>query len=89
MAKPKNIETREKSNPQVQAENKAQKQPKKAQKTAQNKPRKYRSLSRFIEVFEFKGTRYTIHPNSVIENLPEDAPQVQRLIKENKLVEVK
>ncbi len=89
MAEPKNIETQEKSNPQVQAENKAQKQPKKTQKNAQKKPKKYRSLSRFIEVFEFKGTRYTIHPNSVVENLPEDAPQVQRLIKENKLVEVK
>jgi len=58
-------------------------------KPTQKKPKKYRSLSRFIEVFEYKGKRYTIHPNSVIENLPEDAPQVQKLIEEGKLVEVK
>ena len=58
-------------------------------KPAQKKRKKYRSLSRFVEVFEHKGTRYMIHPNSVIENLPEDAPQVQKLIKEGKLVEVK
>jgi hypothetical protein len=58
-------------------------------KASPKKPKKYRSLSRFVEVFEFNGTRYTIHPNSVVEGLPEDAPQVQRLIKEGKLVEVK
>jgi hypothetical protein len=58
-------------------------------KASPKKPKKYRSLSRFVEVFEFQGTRYTIHPNSVVEGLPEDAPQVQRLIKEGKLVEVK
>jgi len=73
----------------TQAKNQAQEQPKQTQKTIQKKPKKYRSLSRFIEVFEFKGVRYTIHPNSVVENLPEDAPQVQRLVKEGKLVEVK
>ena len=58
-------------------------------KASPKKLKKYRSLSRFIEVFEFNGTRYTIHPNSVVEGLPEDASQVQRLIKEGKLVEVK
>jgi len=73
----------------MQAKNQAQEQPKQTQKTVQKKPKKYRSLSRFIEVFEFKGVRYTIHPNSVVENLPEEAPQVQRLVKEGKLVEVK
>jgi len=73
----------------TQAKNQAQEQPKQTQKTVQKKPKKYRSLSRFIEVFEFKGVRYTIHPNSVVENLPEEAPQVQRLVKEGKLVEVK
>ena len=62
-----------------------QKQPKQSQR----EPKKYRSLSNYIEVFEHKGVRYTIHPNSVVENLPEDAPQVQKLIKEKKLVEVK
>ena len=60
-----------------------------SQKPAEKKPGKYRSLSRFIEVFEFKGVHYTIHPNSVVENLPEEAPQVQRLIKEKKLARVK
>ncbi len=79
MAKPKKS---------TEAENQA-KEKVNQQKNAQKKPKKYRSLSRFIEVFEFKGTRYTIYTNSVVENLPEDAPQVQRLIKENKLVEVK
>ncbi len=89
MAKPKkNTEAQEKQNSQVQAGNQAQEKASQ-QKPAQKKPKKYRSLSRFIEVFEFKGTRYTIHPNSVVENLPEDAPQVQKLIKEGKLVEVK
>jgi len=73
---------------QVQTENQTQEKVSQ-QKTAQKRPKKYRSLSRFIEVFEFKGTRYTIHPNSVVENLPEDAPQLQKLIKEGKLVEVK
>ena len=73
-----------KKNSQAQTENQVQEKPKQTQK-----PKKYRSLSRFVEVFEHKGIRYTIYPNSVIENLPEDAPQVQRLIKEGKLVEVK
>jgi len=85
----KNIDAQGKQNSQVQAESQAQEQPKQTQKTVQKKPKKYRSLSRFIEVFEFKGVRYTIHPNSVVENLPEEAPQVQRLVKEGKLVEVK
>jgi len=76
-----------KSNPAQSQQN--QEQSKQTQKPAQKKPKKYRSLSRFIEVFEHKGVRYTIHPNSVVENLPEDAPQVQRLIKAGKLVEVK
>jgi hypothetical protein len=58
-------------------------------KQSQRKPKKYRSLSNYIEVFEHEGVRYIIHPNSVVENLPEDAPQVQKLIKEKKLVEVK
>ncbi|OMH40223.1 hypothetical protein [Desulfurobacterium indicum] len=78
----KNTEVQEKQNTQVQ------KQPKQTQKPAQ-KPRKYRSLSSFIEVFEYEGKRYTIHPNSIVENLPEDAPQVKRLIEQKKLVEVK
>ena len=73
-----------KKNSQTQTENQVQEESKQTQK-----PKKYRSLSRFVEVFEHKGIRYTIYPNSVIENLPEDAPQVQRLIKEGKLVEVK
>jgi len=73
-----------KKNSQTQTENQVQEKSKQTQK-----PKKYRSLSRFVEVFEHKGIRYTIYPNSVIENLPEDAPQVQRLIKEGKLVEVK
>lgn len=85
----KNIEAQEKQNPQVQTESQAQEQSKQTPKTSQKKPKKYRSLSRFVEVFEFKGTRYTIHPNAVVENLPSEAPQVQRLIKEGKLVEVK
>lgn len=85
----KNIEAQEKQNSQVQAESQAQEQPKQTQKPVQKKPKKYRSLSKFIEVFEFKGTRYTIHPNSVVENLPEEAPQVQRLIKKGKLIELK
>jgi len=72
-----------------QAESQAKKRLEQSKRTVQKKPKKYRSLSRFIEVFEFKGTRYTIHPNSVAENLPEDAPQVQRLIKSGRLVEVK
>jgi len=76
-----------KSNPAQSQQN--QEQSKQTQKPAQKKPKKYRSLSRHIEVFEYKGVRYTIHPNSVVENLPEDAPQVQRLIKAGKLVEVK
>jgi hypothetical protein len=79
----------------ARVENQTQEQPKQTEakeqqkpKASQKKPKKYRSLSRFIEVFEYKGIRYTIHPNSTVENLPEDAPQVQRLIKGGKLVEV-
>jgi hypothetical protein len=66
-----------------------QEQPKQTQKPVQKTPKKYRSLSRFIEVFEHKGVRYMIHPNSVVENLPEDAPQVKRLIEQKKLIEIK
>ncbi|WP_457679427.1 hypothetical protein [Thermovibrio sp.] len=77
----KNAEAQEKQTPQEQS--------KQTQKPVQKKPKKYRSLSRFIEVFEYKGIRYTIYPNAVVENLPEDAPQVQRLIEQKKLVEVK
>ena len=73
------------SQPKETQEQKPQEQKSKA---SSKKPKKYRSLSRFVEVFEFQGTRYTIHPNSVVEGLPEDAPQVQRLVKEGKLVEV-
>ena len=73
----------------AQLKSQTQGQPKQTQKPVQKSPKKYRSLSRFIEVFEHKGVRYMIHPNSVVENLPEDAPQVQRLIKEGKLVEIK
>ena len=76
-----------KSNPAQSQQN--QEQSKQTQKPAQKKPKKYRSLSRFIEVFEHKGVRYMIHPNSVVENLPEDAPQVKRLIEQKKLIEIK
>jgi hypothetical protein len=75
--------------PKNQTEKAVQEQPKQNPKPSQRKPKKYRSLSRFIETFEHKGTRYTIHPNSVIENLPEDAPQVKRLIEQKKLIEIK
>ena len=84
----------------AQPKNQAQEQLKQTQEVkeqnkqaGQQKPKsqkkKYRSLSRFIEVFEHKGVRYTIYPNSTVENLPEDAPQVQRLIKDGKLIEVR
>ena len=76
-----------KANQNTQAQQKQQETQK--PKSAQKKVKKYRSLSRFVEVFEHKGIRYMIYPNSVIENLPEDAPQVQKLIEEGKLVEVK
>ena len=101
MAKAKNNQTpAQPQQNQEQSKNQAQEQLKQTQEVkeqnkqaGQQKPKsqkkKYRSLSRFIEVFEHKGVRYMIHPNSVVENLPEDAPQVQKLIKEKKLVEVK
>ena len=52
------------------------------------KLKKYRSVSRFIEIFEYKGKLYTIKPNSVVENLP-DISQVKRLVRQGKLVEAK
>ncbi|WP_456436920.1 hypothetical protein [Desulfurobacterium sp.] len=83
---PKNQAQKPKQTQEVKEQSKQEQQ---KPKSSQKKPKKYRSVSRFVEVFEHKGVRYTIHPNSVVENLPEDAPQVQRLIKEGKLVEVK
>jgi hypothetical protein len=75
--------------PANQTEKAVQEQPRQNPKPSQRKSKKYRSLSRFIETFEHKGILYTIHPNSVVENLPEDAPQVKRLIEQKKLIKIK
>lgn len=59
------------------------------QEQAQKNPKKYKCTSHMIEVFEHEGKRYTIYPNTIVENLPEDAEPVKKLIKKKKLVEVK
>jgi hypothetical protein len=61
----------------------------KSKAETKKKPKKYRSFSHMIIVFEHRNKRYTIYPNSIVENLPENASQVKKLIKRGLLKEVK
>ena len=81
--------SQEPKNTQPTKEETSKKQSNKKQKSPSPKPKKYRCTSSMIEVFEYKGKRYILYPNSIIKNLPEDAPQVKRLIQQKKLIEIK
>ncbi len=73
---------------QEEKEKKSQEGKTQKKKKKEGARKKYKCTSHMIEVFEHEGKRYTIYPNAIVENLPENASQVQRLIKAGKLIEI-